>query len=347
MVFNIIYDKPLCLLLNKSLRLKKYPRSWKIAHVIPLFKNGDKSLPSNYRPVSLLSCVSKIFEKIVYKNIFNHLHKNKLLYKFQSGFIPGLSTTHQLLEIYHTILTALDNKFFTSITFADVSKAFDRVWIGGLLLKLERYGIKGDLLMWLKSYLTNRSQKVAIKEALSELDDLKAGVPQGSVLGPLLFLVFINDIADDMLGLSRLFADDTSIGHRALDESNSIYREAGWEKLSTRREVKKLCMFYKLNVGNSPEFLCDLIPPSVGETNNYNLRNSYNISQTTNRLSISQQSFFPLTTKLWNLLDLRIRQLSTFESFKYKLKQHYYKNAKPPSYYNIGNRYLNILHTRI
>ena len=108
------------------------------------------------------------------------------------------------------------------------------------------------------------------------------------------------------------------------------YSSEVWEKLSTRREVKKLCMFYKLNVGNSPEFLCDLIPPSVGETNNYNLRNNHNISQTTNRLSISQQSFFPSTTKLWNLLDLRIRQLSTFESFKYKLKQHYFKNAKPP-----------------
>jgi hypothetical protein len=116
-------------------------------------------------------------------------------------------------------LTALDSKCFTSITFADVSKVFDRVWIGGPLLKLERYGIKGDLVMWLKSYLTNRSQKVAIKEALSELDDIKAGVPQGSVLGPLLFLVFINDIAHDILGLSRLFADDTSIGHTALDES--------------------------------------------------------------------------------------------------------------------------------
>jgi hypothetical protein len=124
---------------------------------------------------------------------------------------------------------------------------------------------------------------------------------------------------------------------------DSIYREAGWEKLSTRREVTKLCVFYKLNVGNSPEFLCDLIPPSVGETNNYNLRNSHIISQTTNRLSISQQSIFPSTTKLWNLLDLRIRQLSSFESFKYKLKQ----NAKPPSYFNMGNIYLNILHTRI
>jgi hypothetical protein len=134
--------------------------------VIPLFKNGDKSLPSNYRPDSLLSCVSKIFEKIVFKNIFNHLHKNNLLCKFQSGFIPDLSNTHQLLEIYHTILTALDNKFFTSITFADVSKAFDRVWIGGLLLKLERYGITGDLLMWLKSYLTNRSQKSSYQRSI-------------------------------------------------------------------------------------------------------------------------------------------------------------------------------------
>ena len=129
--------------------------------MIPLFKNGDKSLPSNYRPVSLLSCVFKVkyLKKIVFKNIFNHLHKNKLLYKFQSGFIPGLSTTHQLLEVYHTILTPLDSKCFTSITFADVSKAFDRVWIGGLLLKLERYGIKGDLLMWLKSYLTKDHKK--------------------------------------------------------------------------------------------------------------------------------------------------------------------------------------------
>ena len=86
---------------------------------------------------------------------------------------------------------------------------------------------------------------------------------------------------------------------------------------------------------------------SVGETNNYNLRNHHNISQVTNRLSIFQQSFFPSTTKLWNLLDLRIRQLPTLESFKYKLKQHYFKNANPPFYYNVGNRYLNILQTRI
>ena len=160
-------------------------------------------MPSNYRPRSLLSCVSKCIDKIAFKHIFNHLVFNSLLYRFQSGFIPGYSTTHQLVELYHNILLALDNKEMTSITFADVSKAFDRVWIRGLILKLERYGVKGELLCWLKSYLSNRCQRVIIKDAISSVGELKAGVPQGSEWGPLLFLVFINDIADDMLGLGR------------------------------------------------------------------------------------------------------------------------------------------------
>ena len=140
------------------------------------------------------------------------------MYSYQSGFIPGCSTTHQLVELYDRILFALDNKHLTSVTFADISKAFDTVWIRALLLKLEKYGVKGDVLAWLKSYLSNRTQKVMIKDALSSVGQLRAGVPQGSVLGPLLFLVFINDIADHMSGLGRLFADDTSIGHVADDE---------------------------------------------------------------------------------------------------------------------------------
>ena len=131
--------KPLCLLFNKSFQCKIFPNNWKTAFVIPLSKNGNKSLPLNYRPVSLLSCVSKCIEKIAFKYIFNHLLFNSLLYKFQSGFIPGYSTTHQLVELYHNILLVLDNKEMTSITFADVSKAFNRVWIRYLILKLERY----------------------------------------------------------------------------------------------------------------------------------------------------------------------------------------------------------------
>jgi hypothetical protein len=214
-------SKPLCMLFNKSLHQNIFPTDWKLAHVIPLFKAGDKSFPSNYRPVSLLSCVSKLLEKIVFKHIFNHLQGNKLLCKFQSGFLPGCSTTHQLVELYHRILLALDSKQFTSVTFADISKAFDTVWIKGLLLKLERYGIGDNLLIWLKSYLSNRTQRVVIKDALSNIGQRKAGVPQGSVLVPL-FLVFINDIADGMTGLGRLFADDTSIGYIANDKPDSL-----------------------------------------------------------------------------------------------------------------------------
>lgn len=133
-----------------------FPDKWKIAHVIPLFKKGDKSLPSNYRPVSLLSCVSKVLEKVVFKHIFNHLFENKLLYKFQSVFIPGFSTTHQLVEIYNKVLLAWNNKQITSITFADISKAFDTVWIKALLYKIEKYGITGNLQSWLNSYLSCR-----------------------------------------------------------------------------------------------------------------------------------------------------------------------------------------------
>ena len=100
--------KPLCLLFNKSLRLKVYPESWKLAHVLPLFKKDDPSVTSNYRPVSLLSCVSKIFERVVFKHVYNFFHTNNLFYKYQAGFLPGHSTVYQLLETYHTIVKSID-----------------------------------------------------------------------------------------------------------------------------------------------------------------------------------------------------------------------------------------------
>lgn len=178
---------------------------------------GDRSSVSNYRPVALLSTVSKVFEKVVYKNIFNFLVCNSLLYKFQSGFLPGHSTSHQLIELMHEILLALDNHELICLIFCDVSKAFDRVWLRELSFKLERYDIKGPLLDWLKSYISDREQRVLIKDAISGKGNLKVGVPQGSILGPLLFLIYINDIADELTGLCRLFADDTSVSERCYD----------------------------------------------------------------------------------------------------------------------------------
>ena len=146
--------------------------------------------------------------------------ENALIYKFQSGFLPGHSTTHQLIELINEIFMALDNRELICLILCDVSKAFDRVWLRGLLLKLERYGIKGNLLQWLGSYMSVREQQVITKNALSGNGNLKAEVP-GVHPWPLLFLLFINDIAAETIGLCRLFTDDTSIEEKSY-EINSL-----------------------------------------------------------------------------------------------------------------------------
>ena len=128
-------------------------------------------------------------ERVVFKSLYNHLHSNNLLYKYQSGFVPGHSTTFQLIDIYHHICQSFDTKQYSCMVFCDISKAFDRVWHKGLLFKLKQNGIDGVLLDWVADYLTNRKQCVIINSTASDYKDVQAGVPQGSVLGPLLFLV--------------------------------------------------------------------------------------------------------------------------------------------------------------
>ena len=198
-------------LFKMSIRLSKVPSSWKLANVLPLFKKGNNSDLNNYRPVSLLSCVSKLLERIIFKHLFNYLRTNLLLSKHQSGFQPGDSTTNQLSYIYHTIAEALDKKKDVCIIFCDISKAFDRVWHKGLIFKLKKAGVGGPLLHWFTDYLSNRHQSVVIRGQKSELGHIKAGVPQGSVLGPLLFLIYINDITEHIHSNVKLFADDTSL----------------------------------------------------------------------------------------------------------------------------------------
>ena len=203
--------KPLTKLINLSLRTAIFPDSWKLAHVLPLHKKNDKSEINNYRPISLLSCVSKIAERVVFKYTFNYIRENHLLSPFQSGFIPGDSTVNQLVNVYHMLCEALDKKKEVRVVFCDISKAFDRVWHEGLLYKPERMGISGALLLWFKSYISNRKQKVIIENSSSKTGDIQAGVPQGSVLGPLLFLIYINDITENVNSHIRLFADDTTL----------------------------------------------------------------------------------------------------------------------------------------
>jgi hypothetical protein len=119
------------MLFNKSLKLGVFPSDWNMFNVIQHFKRGDNSLVSNYRPVALLCCISKVLEQIAYKNIYSHPHQHLLLYKFQFWFLPGHSTSHQLIELYHEILLALYTGYYAYVTFCDTSRAFDRVWIRG------------------------------------------------------------------------------------------------------------------------------------------------------------------------------------------------------------------------
>ena len=188
----------------------KYPTSWKIAHVIAIFKKGDKSLPSNYRPISLISCVGKIMECVIYKYVFNHLQRNKLIFEYQSGFLSKYSTVHQLLEMYNCILSSLEKKEISCFVFCDFSKAFDKVSHKGLMHKIKSYSVDSNLLNWFSNYLQDRQYRVLINNSSSSLCNVSAGVPHRSVLDPLLFIMYINDIAEKLISLSRPFADDTS-----------------------------------------------------------------------------------------------------------------------------------------
>ena len=200
---------PLTRLFNMSLQKGQYPDNWKLANVTPILKKGDPSSVNNYRPISLLSSVSKVMEKAVFKYVFNFLRDNEVIYKFQSGFMPGHCTTHQLVYLYHLFSQALDKHKPVRIVFGDISKAFDRVWHSGIIYKLKTCGITGSLNKWFASYLHNRKQQVVIDGCTSDQGLIEAGVPQGSVLGPLLFLVFINDMPTNIETNISLFADDS------------------------------------------------------------------------------------------------------------------------------------------
>ena len=202
---------PLCKLFNLSLSLAIFPSDWKKANVTPVFKSNNSREVKNYRPISLLSIVSKCMERCIYKHVHNFLLNNHIITPNQSGFTKGDSAINQLVSITNDFGRALDNGKEIRVIFCDISKAFDRVWHKGLLFKLKQYGISGNLLKWFENYLSGRIQRVVLYGINSNWREIKAGVPQGSILGPLLFIIFINDIVVDIDGTIKLFADDTSI----------------------------------------------------------------------------------------------------------------------------------------
>ncbi|MES9903185.1 MAG: reverse transcriptase family protein [Sedimenticola sp.] len=253
-------SKPLCDIFNISLYLAQVPTLWKEASVCAIFKKGDPSDVSNYRPISLLCTMEKVMEKIIHKHMFNFLNTNNCISALQSGFVPNDSTVNQLVDLYNTFGKALDDGKGVRSVYCDISKAFDKVWHRGLVLKLQVTGITGYLLSWLTNYLQGRKQRVVLPGHTSDIADIYAGVPQGSILGPLLFLVYINDIVNNITSTIKLFADVVDDPNQAADCLNTdlgrIQQWANkWMVIFNPSKTESLLISRKTNTPQHPPLL--------------------------------------------------------------------------------------------
>ena len=177
---------------------------------LPVHKKNDKQRLNNYRPTSLLPISSKILERLMFIETFGLFIENDLISQHQSGFKPGDSCINQLLSITYEIYQSFDEGFDVRSVSLDISKAFEKVWHDDIILKLKQNGISGNLLNLLSNFLRNRKQRVVLNGQTFSWTDVNAGVSQGSILGPLLFLIYVNDLADGLSSNAKLFANDTS-----------------------------------------------------------------------------------------------------------------------------------------
>ena len=218
---------PLKIIFENILLTGIYPDMWKSANIVPIHKKNDKQIIKNYRPISLLPICSKILEKLIFNHLYSYFSTNKLITKNQSGFRSGDSTTNQLIELVNVIHKSFDKRgsYEVRSVFLDISKAFDKVWHEGLIFKLKQNGLCGSLLTLIENYLDGRNQRVVLNGSSSTFFPIKSGVPQGSVLGPLLFLIYINDLEKHIKSKIKFFADDTmifSVVHDPLLTANEL-----------------------------------------------------------------------------------------------------------------------------
>ena len=199
-------------LFNMSMFLGLFPDDWKIARVAPIYKDGSEDENSNYRLISVLPVISRLFEKLFYNQLYRFLNMNKLLFSQQSSFRLQHSVLTSLLKCTNDWCLNLEKSEYTAITCIDLKKAFDTVNHDILVQKLEHYGVKNKEIRWFRSYLTNRKQCCKVNGQLSDLRLIKTGAPQGSCLGPLLFIIYVNDLHFSLRHSDvNMYADDTSL----------------------------------------------------------------------------------------------------------------------------------------
>ena len=230
-MFDDSIAHPLFKIYKTCIRKNYFPKKWKMANVVPVYKKNEKNIVKNYRPISLLPICGKIFEKLIFSSLYTYIFSNGFISDKQSGYRRNDSTVKQLISITHDIHKAFNDGHELRAAFLDISKAFDSVWHDGLIYKLKKIGIEGDMIGIIHSFLSNRMQRVTIDGKYSQWTNIEAGVPQGSLLGPILFLVFINDIVEVVESDIRIFADDTFI-YRKIDQLSTQILNSDLMKIS-------------------------------------------------------------------------------------------------------------------
>ncbi|CAF1046149.1 unnamed protein product [Didymodactylos carnosus] len=209
-------------LFNNSLEYEEFPKAWQLGYTIPLYKSDDPQSSNNYRLITRLPALSKIFERVIYRHVYGFLRTNNLICKNQSGLVPHDSSVNQLISIVDFIANSLNEGNRLLAAFLDSSKAFDKVSHSGLLVKLRSKGLLDSLIRWFDSYLSFRCIVSMVDGNTSDELSVACGVPQGSILGPLLFLIYIDDLPLSVRSTCKLFADDVSLYITATDITTAV-----------------------------------------------------------------------------------------------------------------------------